>query len=369
MIEILHFGLSTNRGGIETYLHKLWMNIDHERFQFSFLDTTGAGNTPCFSETFAATGCKIYKITSRRESAYQNRKELEELFRTHHFDILHFHANTLSYITPILIALKHNCKVIVHSRSAGASFRPLTIIAHYINRERLRKKQVTRIGVSKLATEWLFGQTIQSFVYNNGVDINKFEFCPTARETIRGQLGCTENYVIGNVAAFLPVKNHKFIIDVFERYLAYNNAAVLWLAGDGPLRKYYEQYATDKGLKEKVFFLGNREDISNIYAGMDLFLFPSKFEGFPNAMLEAQCAGLPCVMSDCITQEVLLADNAFVCSLEATSDLWAKKIAELAIRQSGDRSNGATLVDHRGFSVQEEIRRIEKLYLDITQDR
>ena len=365
MIHILHFGLSTNKGGIETYLRKIWNNIDRSKFHFSFLDMTGEGNVPCFYEELKNNGCDFYKITPRSISPRKNRAELEALFREQHFDILHFHVNTLSYITPVLVALKHGCRVIVHSRSAGSSKRLITRILHHTNKVLLRQADITRIGVSKLATDWLFGSDMPSAVYNNGIDIDRFRFCEMDRTMIRKELGCENQLVIGHVGAFLPAKNHRFVVDVFSRICTYRQDAVLWLVGQGPERQAVERYVKENGLCDNVCFLGSRENMPQVYAGMDVFILPSLFEGFPNAMLEAQCTGLPCLQSNCITKEVLIADNATNFSLAETADVWADMLLTVAQHQYADRQLGALCVENAGFSVRQEILRIEKLYKNV----
>lgn len=363
MIEILHFGLSTNRGGIETYLLKIWNNIDHKKFHFNFLDMTGEEKLPCFYDELSQSGCDFYKITPRRISIKKNRKELEELFKQHRFDILHFHANTLSYVTPIFIALKYKCKVIVHSRSAGMSQSLITNIAHYINKKRLKNKKIIRLGVSKFAAKWLFGNEKNVEIYNNGIEIEKFKYSNEKRKKIRKKLKSNEKYVIGNVGAFLPVKNHKFIIDIFEKFLKYNNNSILWLVGDGPTKNIYQKYVQEKGLIGKVLFLGTRSDVADIYAGMDLFLFPSKFEGFPNVLLEAQCEGLPCLISNCITNEVIISKNVFSLDLDIPLFYWIKKIIKISKNKNNERQKSWILIKNAGFSIEREIKNIEELYI------
>ena len=116
LIKVLHYGISENRGGIETYLYKLWKNIDRTKFHFDFIDTNLG--KPCFYDEFREMGSRFFKITPRKKSLYKNKKDLEKLFKEEKFDILHCHLNTFSYIEPIKIALKYKCKVIIHSRNS-----------------------------------------------------------------------------------------------------------------------------------------------------------------------------------------------------------------------------------------------------------
>ena len=364
MIEVLLFGLSTNQGGIETYLKKIWDNIDHTRFHFNFIDMTGKGNVPYFYNELKASGCRFYKVTPRNVSISRNRSDLNRLFATKKFDIFHFNVNTLSYILPVEIALKHGCKVVVHSRNGGASNKLITNILHQINKKRLCKLDINRIAVSALAGDWLFGES-KFKVFNNGIDVEKFTFNCLSRNNLRNSLNCSDKTVIGNVGAFLPAKNHRFIIDVFNEYQKINKNSVLWLVGDGYLKEDIESYVTKQNLQNKVLFLGKRNDIPDIYSAMDIFLFPSLFEGFPNAVLEAQCEGLPCIVSDCITKEVLITDNIRAIALSDSISSWVKGIQLFTNTYHNDRKDSAAIIRKSGFSVKDEIKRLESFYISI----
>ena len=117
-MKIIQLGLSNNLGGIEIYIKTMWDQIDRERFHFSFIDMTGENDRPCFYDELKKGGCDFYKITPRRVSPSRNREEMFELFEKHKFDVLHFNANTLSYMLPIEAAVKNGCKAIVHAHSS-----------------------------------------------------------------------------------------------------------------------------------------------------------------------------------------------------------------------------------------------------------
>lgn len=364
MIEVLLFGLSTNRGGIETYLYKIWNNINKEQFHFNFIDMTGEGNVPCFYEEFLATGCKFYKITPRNVSASQNKKDLKKLFTENHFDIFHFNVNTLSYIAPVEEALRAGCKVLVHSRNAGTSNKIITQIFHRINKVRLSKMNVERIAVSYMAGEWLFGES-DFDVYHNGIETERYAFSKLERARIRGDMQAEEKIVFGNVGAFVPAKNHKFMVDTFEVLHKKNPNTVLWFIGGGPSKEEMEQYVQTKGLQEAIFFLGVRKDVASLYSAMDVFWLPSLYEGYANVLLEAQCEGLPCIVSDCIPQDALLADNTFSYSLKKGRVEWVEQLLLAAKAQKNDRTNCYKEMEKYGITIDAEIKRLENRYRSI----
>lgn len=362
MIEVLLFGLSENCGGIETYLKKIWDNIDHDQFHFSFIDMTGDNRFPCFYDELSASGCDFYKITPRNVSIKKNKADFEKLFKLNHFEILHFNVNTLSYILPVEEALKNDCKVVIHSRSSNASTtRFITKLLHKINKVRVQHMNLTRIAVSKVAGEWLFGSS-RFEVYHNGVDTDIFRYTEENRRKIRKEFGCEHKTVIANVGAFLPVKNHKFMVDAFEEFLKIRSNSSLWFIGDGPMRKEIENLVVSKKLEDKVLFLGIRKDMSELYAAMDLFWFPSLYEGFGNVVLEAESEGVPCLLSDCIPQDTMIADNAFSFSLDRPLSEWAIKMDESAKAQKNNRELCYKEIEEKGASVKDEIIRLEILY-------
>lgn len=361
MIRVLHYGLSTNTGGIETYIQKLWNNINKFEFHFDFIDETLA--KPSFHDEFIEMGSKFYKITPRSISMSKNKKDLKDLFENETFDIVHCHLNTLSYVQPILAALKFGSKVIVHSRSSSASNSLMTNSLHHLHSLTLPKNKIKMIAVSDLAGKWLFGKSARFETLNNGIDIEKFRFNKEKRRKIRNELNIDDQFVLGHVGAFLPVKNHKFIIRVFNELRKYRPNSALILIGKGPMEEEIIQLVKDMGIEKKVIFLGRRADISDLLSGMDCFLFPSVFEGFPNAVLEAQCSGLPCLISDTITSEVAISKNCIRIPLNLSVQQWVTNI--LNITTYKDRSCGSDILKNYGFSVEEEINKIESIYKSV----
>ena len=371
MIEVLVFGLSENRGGIETYLMKIWSHIDRSSFHYSFIDMTGEGGTPCFYNELVSSGCDFYKITPRSVSPFQNKRDLKRLFENNKFDILHFNVNTMSYILPVDMALKNDCKVLVHSRNAGTSNQPLTRLFHYVNKFRQRSMHISRIAVSDSAGKWLFGDSCQYEVYNNGIDVSSYSFSADSRYKLRDSMIGSEveasSIVFGNVGAFLPAKNHAFLIEMFAQLCERFSNIYLWLIGDGPLIDDAKIRVKELRIADKVIFMGKRRDMKEIYSALDVFLFPSLYEGFPNALLEAQCAGLRCYKSNNVTEEVSLSSQVTSLPVNQGVKPWVDAIvADVAnARIICSRQDGASKVIGAGLSVEAEVSKLEQLYRNI----
>lgn len=363
LIKVLHYGLSENRGGIETYLNKLWKNIDKDMFQFDFINTNI--DKACFEDEFKKMGSIFYKVTPRNLSITKNRRDLEKIFLTEKIDVLHCHLNTLSYIEPIKVAIKFKCKVIVHSRSSSSSNSILTRILHYINYIYLNtvvKNKITRLAVSNSSGEWLFGKTNSFQVINNSVDIEKFRFNEYVREQKRNDLKLSNKYIIGHIGALNFSKNHEYLFKVFREFLKLNKDSALIIVGDGKLSKKLKKLANKLDIADNIFFLGVRTDLPELLSAMDVLIFPSRYEGFPNVVLEAQTSGLPCYISDSITNEVVLTENCKTLSIREEPRVWAKKI--FSNNTSLNRKKAFKNIIEKGFSINNEILRIETIYLE-----
>ncbi|MEI3598487.1 MULTISPECIES: glycosyltransferase [unclassified Oceanobacillus] len=361
MVRILHFGLSSSLGGIETYLKKITTHINKDKFQFDFL--VMGNEKPCWHDEFLHMGSRFYKITKRSKNPLKSNKELKKLFEKEKFDIVHCHLNSLSNISPVLMALKYNNRVIVHSRNANTPRLHKNKLLHSINILRLPKRKIVMFAVSDKAGKWMFGNKSNYTVINNGIDVEDFKYNHQSRINMRQNLNIEDHFSIINVGALRYQKNHLFILEVFKDLLKFKPKSKLLLVGTGHLEQEIRDKAIDLGINEKILMLGNRNDISSLLSASDAFLFPSFYEGFPNALLEAQTSGLPALYSDTITREVIVNYNCQTYSLNKSSKDWAEKL--LLLENFDDRKKGAEQVERNGFSVEEEIKKLEGLYTNI----
>lgn len=362
MTRVVHYGLSTNRGGIETYILRLAQHVDPSEFRFDFVhNDMGA---PCYQRELSDMGSRFYPITPRRTSPRTNRRELDELFAREQFDIFHCHINTLSYVEPIRAALRHGCEVIVHSHNSGASKSLVTNVLHRLHARTLPRSRVHRVAVSKLAGDWMFGEGDQFLVINNGVDTGRFAFSEESRRRLRSELGLGDKFVIGNVGAFLYAKNHEFLLRVFAEALKLRPSSALVLVGAGDLEAAVRRHVKELGLSDHVHFLGTRTDVPDLMSAMDAMVFPSRYEGFPLAVLEAQASGLRCWISDAITSEVEVTDGCSLLPLDAPPSAWAQTIVSDSL--SVERLDAHARVKAAGFDVQTAMQKIVDLYRRIT---
>lgn len=360
MKRILHYGLTSSLGGIETYLRKITREVDKNKYQFDFLII--GNEKPCFYEELKNYGCNFHYVTPRTISWKKNIEEISKVLDENSYDAVHCHLNTLSYITPARLALKKNINVIIHSRNGNSPKGVITNILHYYNYYTFPFKKVGKLAVSRIAGEWLFHKKRDFKIINNGLNVERYLFDLENRKKYRKELNLNGHKVFINVGALRRQKNHSYLIDVFEQVIKKTNNVKLLLIGEGNLRSDLELRVQRLGLDKDIFFLGNRDDIPQILSAADAFVFPSFYEGFPNALIEAQTNGLSCLMSSEITKEVMVNQNVEVLPIteDAKKD-WVKRIVELDPELTSRLFYGKKVRDS-GFSVEEEIKKITDIY-------
>ena len=195
----------------------------------------------------------------------------------------------------------------------------------------------------------------------NAIDTNKFIYNKDIRRQKRKELNIENKFVVGHVGRFHPQKNHDFIIDIFKELNEKRKNSVLLLVGDGELRQSIENKVKELNLLDKVIFTGVRDDIPELLQSMDVFVFPSLYEGLPVTLIEAQATGLPCIVSDTITHEAIISSNIQSVSLQKSAEEWADKI--LLIDNGSNRENAAIEIINSGFDVNEIAKMLIDFYL------
>ena len=195
----------------------------------------------------------------------------------------------------------------------------------------------------------------------NVIQTEKYRFDPTMRKSVRQKMNATDKFVVGTVGRLAEQKNPFFAIDVFKCLLKIVSNAEYWWIGDGPLEEAVKDYINQKGLSENVRLLGSRNDVVNLYQGMDMFFLPSLFEGLPVTGVEAQAMGLPMVVSDTVTKEMVYTDLVVYVSLNETKERWADHLQK-ACKDLVERENYSNSLHESIFSCIDCGGRLERLY-------
>lgn len=225
------------------------------------------------------------------------------------YDIVHIHGNNGLVFRFAHLAVKGGAKAIAHSHNSsfGKRLRGAKSLFTNIERRLYLKDCSGNLACSHAAGDFLFAGSEYS-VALNGIDVSRFEFSEDSRSEVRLAYGIPENApVLGFAASFVDAKNPLFVLNVFEEITKRNSDAYLLVCGDGELLDAFKIRARDLIERGKCICAGRVDDVERYYCAMDVLLAPSKFEGLPINLIEAQAAGLPVVMSDAITNEVMIA--------------------------------------------------------------
>lgn len=364
-IRILHVIGIMNRGGAETMIMNLYRHIDRSLVQFDFVENSV--EPAAFDDEIFSLGGKIYRCphyNGKNHFAY--RKWWESFFAAHEgeYGIIHGHLGSAAAIY-LFIAKKHGLYTIAHSHNTGTRSLRNALYGAYAFPTRYIADFF--FGCSQAAGLSRYGQRVcedpQRFaILKNAIETERFAFHPELREEIRKKFCVEDRLVIGHVGRFFAQKNHRFLIEVFAQIHRAEPRAVLLLVGDGELRPKIEEQVRLLDLTEHVIFTGVQADVSSFYQAMDVFAFPSLYEGLGIAVVEAQGTGLPCVISDKVPTESILADNLVtVMRLQDSSEAWAEHILS---RLGQPRHSRTEELRAAGYDIHDTAKWLEEYYLN-----
>ena len=367
-IKVVELINSLADGGAETLVKDYATMIDPERFEVIILSLSNDGKS-AVSRLLSENKVKVIsvyrkwnaltKIKHRLLGRHYVGKALQTVIKEEKPDVIHAHLNTLIYLDDVSDSLNgikvlytcHNLPSHIFGDKTDSRYRAAS---HLIDKHKMRLIALHEDMASEM--NQLFGVS-NTAVIKNGIDYRRFLNISRSKEEIRKELGIKkEAFVIGHVGRFSPPKNHDAILEIFEEYLKRNDKAVLLLVGQGELKEQFKEKVHDRQLEDRVIILSNRSDIPEINKAMDVFLFPSRWEGFGIALIEAQVAGIPCVASDVVPQTTKISNHVIYESLEARPQSWADDI-DRATRLQVDLNS----LNHE-YDMATEIKKLEALY-------
>ncbi|MDM8177222.1 glycosyltransferase family 1 protein [Olivibacter sp. LS-1] len=366
ILRVLHVVTIMNLGGIETFLMTLYRNLDYNIIQFDFL--VHREEEGFFDEEIKKLGGKIFHIRSLNPRFYfEYRKQLKSILQANHYNIIHSHLNANSSII-LRIAKEMGIKCRIAHGHSDTTTRGLKGMLKLVNKLFINNVSTHRFACSDRAGKWLFGENVDFKVIKNAIDTSKFRFNNDKRRSIRIEFGFNDNtIVIGNVARFNFLKNHAFIMDVFAAVVTKYSDSKLLLLGDGELLEEVKNKTFRLGLEDKVIFAGAVGNANEYLNAMDVFLFPSLFEGLGIVAIEAQTNGLPVVMNYTLPQELDITPLAHRLSLSAPLEEWADAIWKVATNKT-DRTVWQPNVTEKGYDVQENVKLLTSFYQKATID-
>jgi len=365
-IRVLQWHFIGIPGGVSEYMLNNWKYIDRSRFEFDFI--TGEYNSDIFLDRVGSrNNLKVVRSAAVDRDAFF--EDMINLFRNGNYDAVHF--NTSYWAGHELEQLAIDCgipQVVVHSHSTKVDIddkekRVRAEQTHEQKKMEFNTSLATDFcACSTLAADWLFGPQIpreQIKIMKNAINIDSFIYNNNIREQYRKMLGINDEFVIGHVGRIAHQKNPHFLLDMFKAVTDRINNVKLLYVGTGPLEDEIKNYAKELGIYDKILFTGHRNDVSNIMQAMDIFCLPSRFEGLGIVLVEALTAGLKCIASNFVPQDINISDN--ICFLPFDVNKWADAVIDISTGYS--RCNMHDVITDAGYNIKYQIKEVEKLYM------
>lgn len=364
-IHVLVLDTVMDRGGAEAMIMNYMRNINRDMIRFDFL--TNREYRGAYEDEIERLGGKVWHMCPMYPGKFrQYKREVRQFLKEHpEYRIIHSNLEERSYF-----ALKEAKKLGVPVRISHSHNRPLgfdlKLLMRYYFRFMLKYYNTHMFSCGVEAGDWLYGKKNRDKVtiMNNAIDAKEYVYDREKSQAVKEVLGVSGKLVIGHVGRFFPQKNHRFLIEIFKEIHDRNADAVLLLVGGGELddslKNEIKQKVEDLGLTDCVQFLGVREDVNELMQAFDLFLLPSLFEGLPVTMVEAQAAGLPCVISDKVPIQCDITGNVQVVALEEQPKIWAEKILQFA--EGFERKDTRERIEQAGFDIGQNAKWLETFY-------
>ena len=356
MKRIVHIVGAMAPGGFENFIMNVYRKIDRTQVQFDFIVHKKKDNA--YDEEIESLGGKLYYVTRKSQNPIKNFFEIRDVIKKNGYTTVCRHSDSAFTVVDLLATKFGGAKErIMHSHSTTTG----NVKIHNFFRKWMGVVPTHRFACSKAAGKWMFGNLDFTFV-PNAIDTSEYLFEEKIREDMRKEWNVTEKNVYGHVGNFVYAKNHIFLLDVFKEITLKDENAILFLVGEGELREEIETKIQELKLQDKVILTGRRKDVVRFLQMFDLFLFPSVYEGLPVSMVEAQCTGLSCLMSDSITDEILLTDCVRQMSLKEKTCDWAKTAMEMVEQgKQNQRISRSEEIIQAGYGIEELVRFYERI--------
>ena len=368
-IRVCIFCESWESGGIESFLCNILLRMDLREMEVDLV--TSQMKESVFTPQLKEHGVRFYELSGNQKHIAKNHRLFRRLLQERQYDVVHL--NVFQGMSQYYAHLAKEAGVpvrIVHSHNTDlrrSRTRTIKLWLHRLYSNLYAKDATEFLACSTPAAEFMFPQKLlgeREFTFiPNGIDTARFRFNPIVRETVRQELGITDRFVIGNVGRLCYQKNQSFLLDVLAEALKIRQDCCLLLVGDGEDRVALEEKARTLNVADRVIFYGTTNQVEKLFWAMDVFAFPSRFEGLGIVAVEAQAAGLPVVSSENVPKEA--AVTPLLCRMPLTDGAvaWAQLLCMRTPRRAC-----AVMVSKAGFDVADVAKYIAGCYLQKQQN-
>ena len=365
-IKILHCLGTLDPGGVETWLLHLLKSLDTKQFQFDFC--TFGSHAGLYAPQVEELGARVFRCP-RSQNFWKFGREFRTILREGRYDVIHSHVHGFSGVllrwarlegVRVRVAHSHNSHDGKSSTIGRRAYRSLMRRAIY--RYSTHGLAASRLAADAIFIDWKNDTRVA--ILHCGIDLQHFRGainCDECRRKLNLPIGAQ---VIGYVANFLPAKNHGFFLEIAAQIRKYRPDMHFLLIGEGPLRAEIEARAWGMGLKENMHFLGTRTDVPMLLRTcINAFVFPSLWEGLPIAVVEAQAAGLPCIVSSAITNEVSILPHQIVqLPISMGAEKWAATTLEAIDRGRFEAQSCTEAMQQTDFTIEHGLSWLSDIY-------
>ena len=366
MIRVLEANVDDKGyGGVFAFVKNMIESINHQKFTLDICAFEKFDDDR-HKEIVTKYGGKVYDCWGKGnflKKQFQTCLKFYQILKNNHYEVVHIHSDVAYKLLLYgLVAKVGGIKtIIVHSHSSGVEGRHRTIkkVLQMGSKPFLSHMEFSKFACSDIAAQWMYENPDHAVIIKNGIITKKYIFSESIRSRVRHELGVTREYLPGTVGRFNYPKNPFYLLDIINSLMkADRNIKFLWI-GSGDLKEAVEDKAKSYGIYDRIIFLGNTDRVNEYYQAMDCFVLPSRFEGLPLVLAEAQAAGLPIVISDRITKDACFTCSVDMLPIEEDPSIWANQILNY---KGIKRKNMNKAVTDHGFDMMNSIRIIEQFY-------
>lgn len=361
-IKVLRITGECKVGGVETIALNYYKNLDHHKIKMDFLFY--GESVKHFDDELKRNGDKVFNVVEYSKNMIKSIKQIRDIVKREKYDIVHAQLNSLNFF-PLLGAYLGGAKIRIASNhsTANLKYEFKKSLIKYILRPTSGMMATNYTACSKYAGRWGFGKNKQIKIIHNAIDLEQFKYDEILRKKIRKRENWDNKFVIGHVGRFVEQKNQMFIVEIFKEVHKKNPNSILIFIGDGKLMEKVKQKVHEYDLDEYVKFLGVKFNVNELMQGMDLFLFPSLYEGLGNVITEAQAVSLQSIASNVVPSEVKMTEYVEFISLKKDAKFWADRV--LKYGNGYKRRDTYDDLVKAGYEIKSAAKELENYYIDL----
>lgn len=341
--------------GITSVIMNYFRKMDKKDIDIHFMTINEI--TDEYKNEIESFGSKVYYI-ERKKNPIKYIFDLKKLLKENCYDIVHIHGNSATMALETMAAYLARVPVrIIHSHNTTCKYR----VIHNILYPMLRKTYTHGFACGNEAGKWLFKKNKYEII-KNGIDLEEFKYNEKERKKYREKINAGNKTILGHIGNFVYQKNHDFLIDLFNELLKSDKDYLLLLIGEGELEEVIKEKVKRLGIEDNVIFIGKSMEVKGYLQAIDLFLLPSHFEGLPVVLIEAQAMGIPCLVSDKVSNEASITSLVKFISIDDV-ELWKRNIKKQNNKTRELNSNLAHKnINNAGYNISKNAEKMRLLY-------